>query len=380
MILLTAGHWVVDLNTGALPAFLPFLKEALNLSYTMAASIILTFNVTSSVIQPVFGYFSDRYPTKWLLPIGCLVAPLGLGLIGFSPSFLWLLFFVAVSGLGQACYHPESFKTANLVSGGKKASAISVFHFGGNLGFAVSPILAAYFYKTWSLKGSALFVLPGLAMMAIFLATSDWRGQPAASAPKASPPKRGRSLQSQVLAMVLLLTVVILRSATRLGIITFIPFYLIKVLNYDPLVSGKYLSLFLFLGSIGVVTGGPLADRYGYKLTTMLGLGLTPLALFFFYTTSGFLSLIFFAAAGFLLISSNSVTMALGQSLLPNHLGMASALVLGFSLGMGGIATTILGWVADHYGILFALQLIFVLPFLAVLILCFIPDPSKDGR
>ncbi len=379
LILLTAGHWVVDLNTGALPAFLPFLKEALGLSYTTTAVIILTFNLTSSVIQPLFGYFSDRHSTKWLLPFGCLVAPLGLAMIGFSPSYSWLLFFVAISGLGQASYHPESFKTANLVSGGKKASAISVFHFGGNLGFAVSPILATLFYQWGELKGSAFFVLPGLAMMGVFLVTSEWRVRVDPTPSKSLSPKGKGPLGSSLLPMALLFMVVVLRSATRLGIITFIPFYFIKILGHDPLAAGKYLSIFLLMGTVGVVTGGPLADRYGYKLTTILGLALAPVALYFFYVSGGILSLIFFGAAGFLLISSNSVTMAMGQSFLPNHIAMASALVLGFSLGMGGIATTIFGWVADHWGIPFTLHLIFLLPLLAIGILFFIPDPSKKG-
>jgi FSR family fosmidomycin resistance protein-like MFS transporter len=180
--------------------------------------------------------------------------------------------------------------------------------------------------------------------------------------------------------VILLFMVVVLRSATRLGIISFVPFYFIKTLGYDPLVAGKFLSVFLVMGSIGVVTGGPLADRYGYKLTTILGMALAPVALYFFYVTGGLLSLVFFGAAGFLLISSNSVTMAMGQSFLPNHIAMASALVLGFSLGMGGIATTLFGWVADQRGIPFTLHLIFLLPLLAIGILFFIPDPSKKER
>ena len=100
LILLIAGHFVTDINTGALPAFLPFIKESLSLSYAMAASIILVFNVTSSVIQPIFGYSSDRWSAQWLLPFGCLIAPLGLGLLGFGSSYSWILFFASLSGVG----------------------------------------------------------------------------------------------------------------------------------------------------------------------------------------------------------------------------------------------------------------------------------------
>ena len=104
LVLLIAGHLVTDINSGALPAFLPFIKEFLSLSYIMTASVILVFNVTSSVIQPIFGYYSDRRSAGWLLPSGCFIASLGLALLGFGSSYIWVLLFAALSGLGQAMF------------------------------------------------------------------------------------------------------------------------------------------------------------------------------------------------------------------------------------------------------------------------------------
>ncbi len=127
LLLLAAGHFTTDINTGALPAFLPFVKEALQLSYTMTASIILVFNVTSSVIQPFFGYLSDRWSMRWLLPAGPFLASLGLALLGFGPSYSWIVFFAALSGLGQASYHPEGFKTVNFIRRREKSHGLSLF-------------------------------------------------------------------------------------------------------------------------------------------------------------------------------------------------------------------------------------------------------------
>ena len=175
LTLLIAGHFVTDINTGALPAFLPFIKNSLNLSYTMTASIILVFNVTSSVIQPIFGYLSDRWSVRWLLPIGPFLASLGLGLLGLGPSYAWILFFASLSGLGQASYHPEGFKTVSFLSGKKKETIFSIFHFGGNLGFAVGPILATFFFVHLGLHGSVLFIIPGVILTAIFLIIPHWK-------------------------------------------------------------------------------------------------------------------------------------------------------------------------------------------------------------
>ncbi len=380
LLLLIAGHFVTDINTGALPAFLPFIKDSLTLSYTLTASIILVFNVTSSVIQPVFGYLSDRWSIRWLLPVGPFLASLGLGLLGLGPSYSWILLFAAVSGLGQASYHPEGFKTVSFLSGKKKATIFSIFHFGGNLGFAVGPILATFFFVHIGLKGSLLFIFPGVVITAIFLLFPYWNVETIPSVHQAAPGPKSSSTQPSYTPMVLLILVVVLRSATRLGLMTFVPFYFIHLLNQDPMVAGQYLSAFLFAGTVGILVGGPLADRYGYKKMVLITLGLSSIFLYLFYTTEETLSLIFFTLAGLVLISSNSTTMAMAQSFMPRNLGMASGLILGFAMGIGGVSTTILGWVADHWGVPSALQITFVLPFLAFLACWPISYPPKQLR
>ncbi len=376
LALLIAGHFVTDINTGALPAFLPFIKDSLDLSYTMTATIILVFNMTSSVIQPAFGYFSDRWSARWLLPIGPLLASFGLSLLGLAPSYAWILFFASLSGIGQASYHPEGFKTVSLLSGQKKATVISFFHFGGNLGFAVGPILTTTFFTFMGLKGSLLFLIPGIVMIVIFLSTSQWKVQ---QAPPFARQKTGTGSAAGgvFFPMILLILTVVFRAATRLGLLTFVPFYFIKVQQSDPMILGKVLSIFLLSGSVGIVIGGPLADRFGYKRTTLMSFAVSSILLFLFYITDGTLSLILFSMAGMFIIMSNSITMAIGQSFMPNNLGMVSGLLLGFSMGIGGISTTILGWVADHWGVPAALQVTFILPILAWLSFLPIPYPPK---
>jgi FSR family fosmidomycin resistance protein-like MFS transporter len=378
LVILAAGHFVTDINTGALPAFLPFLKESLDLSYAMTASILLAFNITSSVIQPIFGFFSDRWSAKWLLLLGPLIASLGLALLGFSPSYYWILLFSSVSGLGQASYHPEGFKTMNLLSGEKKATAISLFYLGGNLGFAMGPILATIFFAYSGLRGSIWFVVPGIFMMAVFLIIPHWRASGEFSPSKIKSSPQPSAPANNFPGMVLLILAVVLRSATRLSLLAFVPFYFIKVLNYDPLVSGKYLTVFLLAGTAGITLGGFLADRFGYKRTVLISLLLTPLFLFLFFYTTGILSLVFFALAGLFIISSNSVTMAMGQAFLPRNVAMASGLILGLAMGIGGIGTTIFGWLADQFGIPFTLQATFFLPLLASAVFYFIPYPTAQ--
>ena len=140
--LLALGHMIIDVNQGSLAALLPFLKSGLALSYTATGVIVLLANITSSLIQPLFGYFADRTARRWLLPLSVLLSALGLGLTGLAPSYDVVLVLVVITGFGVAAYHPEGYRTATAVAGDRKVTGVSIFSTGGNIGIAVGPPLS----------------------------------------------------------------------------------------------------------------------------------------------------------------------------------------------------------------------------------------------
>jgi MFS transporter, FSR family, fosmidomycin resistance protein len=377
LFLLCAGHMMTDMNTSALPAILPFLKEALGLSYAMAGTIVLFSNVTGSVIQPVFGYLADRRSLHWFLPAGLGSAALGMALLGWAGGYGQVLMLVIFSGLGVAIYHPEGWRIANYFAGDKKATGMSIFGVGGNLGFAFGPLLSVFFVKYFGLKGTSFLLLPGAAMAAIFLATRFWRVHPVVPA-KGAAKEGGLPLRRIIYPMSLLLGMVIIRSWTHIGVMTFIPFYFINHMKGDPVQAGTFLFVFLAAGTLGTVVGGPLADRFGHKRIVLFSLGFTCPLLVFFLLSSGVLAYIFFTLAGFVLIFSFSVSMVMGQSFMPRNVGMASGLILGLAFGMGGVGAALLGAFADRFGVPLTLWLIAFLPLGAFACGALIPYPLKE--
>jgi len=374
--LLCLGHLAVDLNTSALPALLPFLKEALGVTYAVAGTILLFSNLTSSVIQPVFGYLTDRKSLSWFLPLGCFCAALGMALLGWAKNYPQILILVVLSGLGIAIFHPEGWRIANFFAGEKKATSMSIFAVGGNLGFAFGPLLAVFLVKDLGLKGSTYFLIPGSAMAAIFLLTTFWRIPQEISTPPRSLPTQTPSLKSPFYPMSLLIGMVMLRSWAHIGILTFMAFYYINYMKGDPMQAGNLLSGFLLAGTLGTLAGGPLADRFGHKKIILLSLGLSSPLLFLFLLSTGIWSYILFMLTGFILIVSFSVSMVLGQSFMPRNLGMASGLILGLSAGTGGIGAAILGLFADHWGVPLTLWIIAFIPWVAFILGALIPDPE----
>src|SRR5437773_3651888 len=257
--LLALGHFVVDLNQGSLPALLPFLKAAHQLSYAAVATIVLAANVASSLVQPVFGYFADQSARRWMLPTSVLLTGAGFALMGLAPGYGTLVALVLLMGFGVAAYHPEGYKTATSVAGERKATALSWFSLGGNVGVALGPPVITALVTAAGLAGRLGLLVPTLIVLALLLAVLLSVSHPAPRAVAAAA-ARGVNMPR---AMGLLILVVTIRSWASLGFTTFVPFYYIDVLGADPRLVGPLLFVFLGAGALGTVVAGPFADRWG---------------------------------------------------------------------------------------------------------------------
>ena len=371
--LLALGHLVVDTIQGSLPAFLPFLKMAFNLSYTAAGTIMLMATVTSSLIQPLFGYFSDQLERRWILPVSVLLAGLGLALTGLAPSYPVILALVLLTGLGVAAYHPEGYRTASSVAGDRKATGLSWFSLGGNIGIALGPPVITLLVTGFGIRGSLGMLGPALLVSLLLAGALPVLSAPAPARAAPTAPAPSREMRA---AMALLILVVTLRSWTQLGFTTFVPFYYVDHLGADPRIVGPLLFVFLGAGALGTIIAGPLADRFGARpFMVWACLLAVPLAIGF-VLAHGALAFVMLGAVGFTLISTFSVSVVLGQAYMPRNLGMASGMIVGFAIGAGGLGVTLLGWVADHWGLPVTLWITAVLPLLGFVAALFLPEPK----
>jgi FSR family fosmidomycin resistance protein-like MFS transporter len=379
--ILSIGHLSIDITGSALPAIMPFLREALHLNYTQIGVTIMISNITSSIIQPCFGYFSDRVKMKWLLPVAAVLTYGGFSLIGLAPSYGYLLAFVCLNGIGIAVFHPESFKIAHYFTGTRKAAGMSLFQVGGNLGMALGPLLVISAMQLAHLRGTLLFLIPGAAILLVLIWFQRQFTIPLDSAGKirklASAPPSPAGGQRRWLSMSLLILAVSMRSWAHLGLITFAPFYYINILHGDPINAGKLVFAFLIGGAIGTLVGGVTADWVGHKRFFGLSLFISTPLLFLFLHVSGLWSFVVLFWIGFFLISSFSVTVVMGQAILRDLLGMASGLMLGFVIGIGGVGAGLLGRVADTWGILTVMNLITIMPIAGILPLLLISYTPK---
>ncbi|HEX6490413.1 MAG TPA: MFS transporter [Gaiellaceae bacterium] len=374
MAALSAGHGATDFAGGALPALLPFLVDRFDLSYTLAALVMLASAVSSSIVQPLFGLWSDHRGALWLLPSGVAIAGAGTALACIAPSYALVLLFVVISGLGTAAYHPEGSKFAAFASGRRRASGMSLFSIGGNLGYALGPTLATPLILALGLEGGLLLAVPSLVVALALLWLLPFLGSFA--------PSGGRRLQSadrdRVGALVLLLGVIAFRSLCWFGLITFVPLWEVS-LGHSKAHGNQLLSLMLLVGGLGTLAAGPLADRFGRRPILVASTAATAPLVLVFVAVGGIPGAIALAGVGVCVIGTFGVTMVMSQEYLPRRIAMASGLSIGLSIGLGGVGAVALGAIADSVDLRAAMYVAAAAPVLALALALLLPPSGVRG-
>lgn len=364
MAVLSAGHMFTDIAQGSIPALLPFLIAADHLNYAAASALVLAATISSSVVQPLFGHVSDRLSLPWLMPLGPALGGIGVALAGLAPSYALTFAAVVLSGLGVAAFHPEGSRFANYVSGARRARGMSLFSVGGNVGFALGPVLVTPLLLTFGLHGTVFVVIPtGLAAAVLLHELPRLKGF-------RSDLVAGRVQKSEEQEawgpFVRLAGVIGLRSFVYFGMVTFIPLYYVDVLHASKALGNTALTAMLLGGAAGTLIGGPLADRFGRRAVLVGSMTVTPPLVVAFLLAGPALAIVFAALAGMVTIATFAVTIVMGQEYLPGRIGVASGVTIGLSIGLGGIGAPLLGLIGDAHGLQAVFETIAVLPLAAL--------------
>jgi FSR family fosmidomycin resistance protein-like MFS transporter len=339
----------------------------------MAAALL---NLSSSVIQPVFGWISDRWGIQWFIPAGIVWTGILMGVIGFVPNYWMLLLVLTMTGVGTAAFHPIASMAAAHASQTQRGLGMSFFSAGGNLGFAVGPILMTWLLAWFGLQGTVLLV--GLGVLTAGL-IHCYRSE--IEVPLTEPRQRRRRTYGPIpwAKLTGLCVLIPLRSWGSSGMVVFMPLLLMEH-GVGLSVTGRALFIFLFFGALGGMLGGHLSDRVGRQRVIAASLlGYAPLMVAAL-ALQGPLRWVLLAFAGMALLASNSVTVVFAQELLPRHIGMASGLTLGLSFGAGGIGVGVSGLMADLLGLHTSVWSLVLLPGLAGLLALRLKSPIRSAQ
>ena len=344
-------HLLNDMVQSLVPSMYPILKTSFHLDFTRIGLITLTYQITASLLQPFIGYFTDRKPMPYSLPVGMAFTLLGLLLLAIAPTFFLLIIAASLIGVGSAVFHPESSRVARLASGGQHGLAQSFFQLGGNTGTAIGPLLAALIVLPRGQAGAAWFSLAALLGILVLIRVGHWykarllhlQTRPAKHRESALPLPR----KKVALALAVLITLIFSKYFYLASFGSYYTFYLIS--KFSLSVQSSQLYLFVFFGAVaaGTLIGGPVGDRIGRKFVIWVSiLGVLPFTMMLPYANL-FWTAVLSVIIGFVLASAFSAILVYAQDLIPGRVGMISGLFFGVAFGMGGIGAAVLGRLAD---------------------------------
>jgi FSR family fosmidomycin resistance protein-like MFS transporter len=375
LIGLSVSHLLNDTIQSLLPAIYPLIKQSFSLDYGQIGLITFTFQLTASLLQPFVGFYTDRYPQPYSLPIGMGASLIGLLLLSVAPTYGIILLAAGLVGTGSSIFHPESSRIARLASGGRHGFAQSIFQVGGNTGQALGPLLAAAIVLKLGRSHVGWFGLAALLAIVVLLQVSRWYSRHVDERVRKRHPDDKPAFPAPVVRRTIgvLLVLMFSKFFYLASISSYYTFYLMHRFGLSAHAAANLLGVFLFAVAAGTLIGGPLGDRIGRRRVIWFSiLGCAPFTLLLPHVGLGWtvgLSVVI----GLVLASAFPAIIVYAQDMLSHRIGMVSGLFYGFSFGLGGIGAAVLGAVADHFGIVFVYQVCAFLPLLGLLA-AFLPD------
>ncbi|MFF3264100.1 MFS transporter [Streptomyces sp. NPDC002932] len=371
ILMLSVGHACVDIYQGAVASLVPFFVAERAYSYAAVSGVVLAASLLSSVAQPVFGVLTDRWAMPWLLPVSTILGGLGIALSCVSGSYALTLTFVAVSGVGVAAYHPESARVARLVSRGSH-TAMGWFSVGGNLGFAAAPLMVTAVVASGGLRLAPLFVVPALVGSVLCLPVLRALEK---TAPGGSGSATGAGADDKA-SFVKLSLAVVCRSIAFIGLSTFISLYVKQRLGGSTAAGTAALFVLYLGGAVGSVLGGSLANRWDRVTVARWSylVSVAAVAGVVYVPGPAVYVCVVLTSAGLYVPFSLQVT--LGQDYLPTRVGTASGITLGLTVSIGGLASPLIGSIADATSLRTALTPLILMPALSWLLFRTLPEPT----
>ncbi|MDR4886920.1 MFS transporter [Fredinandcohnia sp. QZ13] len=372
LVIIGFCHMLNDSIQAIIPAMFPILERSMGLSFTQLGLISFALQMTASVAQPVVGWYTDKKPMPYALPIGLTSTFFGVIGLAFAPNFLTIILSVLFIGVGSAVFHPEGSRVAYMAAGNRRGLAQSIYQVGGNSGQALAPVITALILVPLGQFGAIWFSLVAALAVGLLVYIAGWYARTLKTVEIQQKIKKAvsavpRNMKAIKLALVILVLFVFARTWYMSSITNFYSFYVIEKYGYTISQAQIYIFLFLATGALGTFFGGPLADKFGKRNVIIASLlGTAPLALVLPFV-GPYVAIVLVTVIGFILLSSFSVTVVYAQELMPGKIGMVSGLIVGLAFGMGAIGGVAIGSIIDAIGLTPTIIMMGFLPLLGLM-------------
>jgi FSR family fosmidomycin resistance protein-like MFS transporter len=371
-----AAHFIVDWFSNSVAPLIPLLIARLQLTLAGAGTLMMVFQLASSVLQVVFGDLADRGRSRQMLWSGAIVAVIGLGLVPYCQTLPQLVTVLVVGGLGVAAFHPVGAMLAHRYGMGRPGYAMALYVTSGTLGFATGPVVVALVAERLGIAWVPLLIVPGLA--AVFLALRRLPLVEAARGRRGTDRFGFRALRPYAKPLALLYFLVVIRGFVSSVLGAFVP-VLLSQRGASITLAASGLTVFSLAGGLGGFFGGAMADRIGHRRVILLSM-LAPVPfLLAAPNVSPYATLACLGVAGFFMLATLPVNVSFGQLIAPVSAATVASLLMGFAWGAGALVVPVAGLIADRWGLEPTMTALGLVPLIGVALAWPLPRSVEDS-
>lgn len=364
LIWLGGGHFINDIYTGVLNPIMPFIAAKIGISMAVATIILTISHIFSSLLQPLFGFLADNNVKRSFIFWGLILSSIFIPLSALAHNPFILVLFIIIGSIGSSLFHPQALgfasKFAKYSDAGK---AMAVFVAMGTLGYSCGPIVSSAITQFLGMPKMPLMTVVGCAWVLLMFCFVPKLSNIEQIKDKIDFKTAFKRILSNRKLNILNL-IAMMKTMISSACFILLPF-LWKNMGYRPFYIGMALFAFIFAGGIGSLVSSNIEKKIGSANVFYISMISTlPLMILFVLSCRPHptLSLIIFIIMGFVTMMATPVTMLMAQNVLPEYRSIISGFINGFSWGVVAIAMSMLGFVAENFGITNVLLFVAVIP------------------
>lgn len=364
LIWLSGAHFINDIYTGVLNPIMPFIAAKIGISMAIATIILTISHIFSSLLQPLFGFFADNIVKRSFIFWGLILSSIFIPLSAMANNPFILILFIIFGSIGSSLFHPQALGFASRFAQKESAGkSMAVFVAMGTLGYSMGPVVSSAITQFLGIPKMPLMTFLGIVWALIMFSFV-----PKLSLSETVIKKIDfKTAFKRILTnrrLNILNVIAMLKTMIMSACFILLPF-LWKNMGYKPFYIGMALFMFIFAGGIGSLISGYIEKKIGAANVFYISMISTlPLMLLFIFTCSSHptISLVIFVIMGFVTMMATPVTMVMAQNVIPEYKSIISGFINGFSWGIVAIAMSLLGFVAEKFGIQNVLIFVSIIP------------------
>lgn len=364
LIWLGGGHFINDIYTGVLNPIMPFIAAKIGISMAVATIILTISHIFSSLLQPLFGFLADNNVKRSFIFWGLILSSIFIPLSALAHNPFILVLFIIIGSIGSSLFHPQALGFASKFAKYSEAGkAMAVFVAMGTLGYSCGPIVSSAITQFLGMPKMPLMTVVGCAWALLMFCFVPKLSNIEQIKDKIDFKTAFKRILSNRKLNILNL-IAMMKTMISSACFILLPF-LWKNMGYRPFYIGMALFAFIFAGGIGSLVSSNIEKKIGSANVFYISMISTlPLMILFVlsYRPHPTLSLIIFIIMGFVTMMATPVTMLMAQNVLPEYRSIISGFINGFSWGVVAIAMSMLGFVAENFGITNVLLFVAVIP------------------